>query len=919
MSWLPNPQVAIDGVDVSGVTVDAVDVSRGRDRVYEAPSAGYGTVRLLADGTFGVPKVGAELSVTVDSGVTVDATGGDAVFDAVTRDGDFQVHRFTSVGTATFTLNEPALVEALVVGGGGAGGFGGGGAGGFAVTSQFLSAGAYQVVVGASGITATGSGGASSFGTFTVPGGGNSQRNGASGGGGGFERDNSDSGSIATFVVAPPGAGIVPFGRPGGDSLLENVFFPEVGGGGGGFRAQGGDATATLGGAGGQGIISDFDGVTRDYSSGGGGDTDISDNVSAPVPGVGAPGGGSSGGTGRYRFRATGVSPSQFFTVAATPGQPNTGGGGGGGSAAGGSGVVIVRIPRRLNVFTGTISDVSVQPLRTADGLLYAYDVTAVGPLARLSRQQVFFDGRSVERDGERIRAALDQGFGVPWEEYPDQQWDEVPEDVTWLALDPVLSFSELSPGAFDLATLDANVDGYGALTVSNESALSGRGVIFETAGGAIGYADRRRRIREAGSDPVVLSFDDVQVNAFTSAVSVGDVTNVADVEWAGGVVQAKNAPAIRDLFRLERSFSTTLNVEGDAQAFADEVVGTQGFARFRIQEVRVNLLSIEDVDVRSELLRLPIGRLLRVTDVPSVVGSSTFEGFIEGVQFGVGEFVSSVTLLVSDVRFSVPVFEPVQATGGVVSDFLVDGRLFRLHEFSSSDDFVVTDAGTDGTVDVLLVGGGGGGGSSTSSASGFGAPSGGGGGAGGLLVQTGVSVEAQTYPVAVGSGGAGAVGGEFGQPGGNGVDSTVLGLTAFGGGGGGSNDPATAGADGGSGGGGGGGDGGGGSAKPGGLGVAGQGFAGGAGGDLGGGGAGGGAGGVGGDGILPQNRAVRGPGATADFTGVPVVYAVGGAGGGGNPGPTVDEPGRGGLGGASLGGFGRDGVVLVRYPLEAE
>lgn len=895
MSWLPDPKVTIDGADVTGVTIDQVSVQRGRDRVYASASAGYATVRLLADSTFEVPKVGGELSVTVDSGLTVDASGGDQVFDATTRDGTFQVHRFITEGTATFTLNEPAVVDVLVAGGGGAGGFsGGGGAGGLAIRTFALAPDTYQVVVG-NGASALSAAEASLFGALSVPGGGDGD--GGSGGSG------AGGGSRNGLVDSLPGFGLIPFGNSGGAAFGQTTGVITIndfnhGGGGGGFGTEGGAASDSAGGIGGRGAILDFDGTVLDYASGGGGGTQFD----AVQSGQGAAAGGASGGRGGF---AAGPFPGGVL-VAATAGQPNTGGGGGGGSipAVGGSGIVIVRIPRRLNVFSGTISDVQVAPVRTADGLLFAYDVTAVGPLARLSRQQVFFDGRTVEFDGVRIRAALDEGFGVPWEEYPDQQWDEVPAETTWLSLDPVISLAPIDRGFSDLAALDPSDDGYGALTVTNESAFSGRGSVFETASGVIGYADRRSRIREADADPVVLSFDDVQVNSFTSALSAGDVTNVADVEWAGGVVQARNAVGIRDVFRLERSFATVLNNEDEAQAFADELVATQGVARFRIQEVLVNLRALDDVAARSELLRLPIGRLLRVTDVPAVIGPSSFEGFIEGVQFGVGEFASTLTLLVSDVRFSVPEFQPVVATGGDVIEWirLDNGVRSRAHVFTSSDTFDVT---VGGTVEYVLIGGGGGGGGLDKGA--------GGGGAGGLLFGS-VDLAPGSYPVSVGAGGAG---GRFGvsENGNNGGNSVAFGLTAFGGGGGAR--PGAAGSSGGSGGGGGV------NTNAGGAGTASQGFQGGAAGIkvalsefVGGGG--GGAGGLAGFGTPDV------PGAGVELPVFPfrVFAATGGAGSDSatvTPRDGLDELGEGGQGASSSadGGDGGSGIVLVVYPLE--
>lgn len=894
MSWVPVPQVTIGGVDVSDVTIQQASLRRGRDRVYQEPSAGYATVRLLAPASFAVPSLGTELGVLIDPGVIVDATGGNEVFDATTRDGTFQVHRFTSVGTATFTLGEPAVVDLLVVGGGGDGLDGGGGAGGLLLKSTLLAAGAYTVVVGAGGTTFSAAG-ASSFDSFVAPAGGIGQANtlsGLSGAGG------SGGGGSSRFgrVNALPGIGTIPFGNSGGAAFgSPNTF--DNSGGGGGFREAGQPATSVVGGDGGRGIILDFDGVVRDYASGGGGRT----SFQAAVDGPNSSGGGPSGGDGGYSGASVRLG---------TAGQANTGGGGGT-SAAGGSGVVIVRVPRKLASFRGSISDVSVEAVTTANGLLFAYDVTAVGPIALLSRQRVFVDGRPVELDGARISDAITNALGVRWEEFPDSTWGDVAAETTWLNIDPVFSLANIDRGAFDLAVLGAEPDGVNALSVVNESALSGRGVLFETAGGVLGYADRRRRIREADSTPVVLSFNDVEVNSFSTASSVGDVTNVADVEWADGLVSAKNAAGIQALFRLERKFRTVLNVEADAQAFADELVETQGVSRFRIQRVQVNLLGLSSAEARAELVRLPIGRFLRVTDVPSPIGSGTFDGFIEGVELSVGTFEARLTMLVSDLRFSVPEFTPVVATGGdAVFDWIREdnGVLSRAHVFLSNDTLVVTGGGD---VEFVLLGGGGGGGGNGVS----GGP--GGGGAGGLFTG-GLTLAAGSFPMTVGAGGSGAsrldafAGNDGGQ-------STAFGLTALGGGGGGASATFQDGRAGGSGGGAGANSS---TAGVAGAGTAGQGFAGGAGlsGASARGGGGGGAAGVGG--AAGGAPGVGGAGGLIPL--LPFAWIVATGGSGSDVASTltrsgIPESGEGGQGSSQTvnGGSGGSGVVVVVYPLE--
>jgi len=269
-------------------------------------------------------------------------------------------------------------------------------------------------------------------------------------------------------------------------------------------------------------------------------------------------------------------------------------------------------------------------------------------------------------------------------------------------------------------------------------------------------------------------------------------------------------------------------------------------------------------------------------------------------------------------------------ATGGTVTE--VGG--YRIHTFTASDDFVVTEGGD---VEYLIVAGGGAGGSTAGGSS-----AGGGGGAGGAIPGS-ASMATGSYTVTVGSGGVN--GGTGDQIGGNGGNSSVVGgavsETAIGGGGGSAR--SSDGQDGGSGGGAldvdsSGGEGG---YEPG-SGTAGQGNDGGGGSRDNNGSAGGGGGysevgqdgtpdvegGDGGDGYETTIRGTTewygggGGGGTAKSGGG---VGNGGQGGGGNGGVCADgqdgmaNTGGGGGGGAydgTTGGDGGSGIVIIRYSL---
>ena len=279
--------------------------------------------------------------------VSLRASGG-----TITTDGSYTIHSFTTVGTSTFTISDPVIVDYLVIAGGGAGGLGGGGggggAGGVLSGTTTLSAGSHTITVGAGGPSVfndnQGSdGGSSSIGTLIV----------TTGGGGG-------------------GAWNIPNGRPGGSGGGQNARNGGTSGGTGipgqgfdGAPQSNGTTSGGGGGAGGTGsgqtggigITSNITGTIKYYAGGGGGG---GSNYWGSGPGVAygatyyVTDGTYGGGNGGY---INGSSPPYTNAL------PNTGGGGGGQegnqgpSGAGGSGIVIIRY---TTIGSSTVSSNSI-------------------------------------------------------------------------------------------------------------------------------------------------------------------------------------------------------------------------------------------------------------------------------------------------------------------------------------------------------------------------------------------------------------------------------------------------------------------------------------------------------------------------------------------------------------------------------
>lgn len=216
--------------------------------------------------------------------------------------GNWRIKFLTS---GVLTLTKPLIVDVFLVGGGGGANAtsGGGGGGGYTktVTKLDVSAGSYQIVVGAGGTVGNDGGVTSAFNQSAN--GGKTGAQFASGAGG------SGGGSYSANAVAP--------------------FYPA---GKGGSDGSNGEGTAQHPGGTGQGTTTrEFGESDGELYAGGGGGSYASSG------GVGAAGGAGGGGAGRNQG------------VYGESGTPNTGGGAGAGcgaSGTGGSGIVIIRNAR---------------------------------------------------------------------------------------------------------------------------------------------------------------------------------------------------------------------------------------------------------------------------------------------------------------------------------------------------------------------------------------------------------------------------------------------------------------------------------------------------------------------------------------------------------------------------------------------
>ena len=281
-------------------------------------------------------------------------------------------------------------------------------------------------------------------------------------------------------------------------------------------------------------------------------------------------------------------------------------------------------------IFTGTVSDFTTDVEPPASRPVITHTIQAVGPLSLLNRRQIYFGGRVQETDGERLLNILTAALGTA-------------------AVNPDV----VEPGVFDLAAVAVSDSGYNALSLAQETAFSGEGVLFETADGFIGYTNADGRLENERTRVLDIPFGELSVRGVRVLQQLADITNVVGVEYASGVVTAEDQDSINEFGRYESEIVTTLVNESNADARARQFLERHAVPSFVLDRLDFNLLGIDDV-LRNNILELRPSEAIRVLDVPSRLGFTQFRGFVEGYRLTFDPFAAELTFVVSDRRLSI-------------------------------------------------------------------------------------------------------------------------------------------------------------------------------------------------------------------------------------------------------------------------
>lgn len=252
--------------------------------------------------------------------------------------------------------------------------------------------------------------------------------------------------------------------------------------------------------------------------------------------------------------------------------------------------------------------------------------IVAVSPLADYARRVVGDEPFPQELDGARIARVF---------------------ALAGLTLNPVTS----DPGTVQLITRD--IDARSALEVAQDAATSAGGLVWETVGGDIRYADSEHRRGAA----VALDLDtcDILVSP-TWSRNLGGLVNELRIGYGVAPESGGEAPShyqenteSQALFgRYHYSVTTELATLADASALASLILVQNGAPVWMVNALPVSVADL-DAAQTTALLGLDVHSLMRVSGLPETGATPTsivawVEGWSERLAFGLHDLEITVS-----------------------------------------------------------------------------------------------------------------------------------------------------------------------------------------------------------------------------------------------------------------------------------
>lgn len=311
-------------------------------------------------------------------------------------------------------------------------------------------------------------------------------------------------------------------------------------------------------------------------------------------------------------------------------------------------------------IYTGIISDIDISLNDYGSvGSIAMYNITAVGPLSLVNKHTTGGLGFAKEFDGTRVLNILTDVFLQDWNEVvPTLAWDGVSNSATWenwdgsnVALVNDLTTNVDVPGSYELTSYSGGVTD--ALALVQSAAQSGRGFLFEAPDGSIHYDSYDAR---AVYVPLTLTADDLLAAGLRQAAQWAEIVNDVTVVYKNDAeAYAADHTSQQSYGQLAGTRSTTLENSADAESQAQAFLESRAFPRTYPEELTIPLHSPTVSDVtRDALIDMTVGAAVYTQQLPAVFGT-TFDGFVEGMNWSLTRYTADLTLVCSALSETFP------------------------------------------------------------------------------------------------------------------------------------------------------------------------------------------------------------------------------------------------------------------------
>ena len=304
-------------------------------------------------------------------------------------------------------------------------------------------------------------------------------------------------------------------------------------------------------------------------------------------------------------------------------------------------------------IYTGIISDIDITLPQYGDaGSIAEYTLTAVGPLANLNKRVTGAVNFPKQFDGDRMFAILSEAFLTSWDDLsPSLIWSSVSNIATWDSFDGTniatvngLMTTIDQPGVYELAAYNDGL--VNALTLAQDTAQSGRGVLYESGDGHLHYGDYTSRINA----PVVnLTTDDLLTEGLRTAAQWSEIVNDVTITYKNDQEKyARDEVSVESYGELSGTRATTLEKGTDAQAQANDFLESRAYPRVYPESLTVALHNPNVSDAtRDALIVAENGTAITTSDLPAVFGT-VFEGYLEGYSWRLTRYEAYLDLICS-------------------------------------------------------------------------------------------------------------------------------------------------------------------------------------------------------------------------------------------------------------------------------